>query len=82
LKELAEGNIVTLLILSPTAIFHQLSFDNDGLWVQKGGLFGKVQRSEPLFKISSREKKAQREVARVASQRGFKKQYIENLLNI
>ncbi len=73
LKVLAEGNIVTLLILSPTAIFHQLTFDNDGLWVQKGGLFGKVQRSEPLLRISSREKKAQREVARVASQRGFKK---------
>ncbi|MGJ8590743.1 MAG: glycosyltransferase family 2 protein, partial [Yoonia sp.] len=30
LNELAAGHIVTLLIISPTAVFHQLSFADDG----------------------------------------------------
>ena len=72
LECVASGHIVTFLILSPTTMFHHLSFENDGMWVQKGGLFGKVDRTDRLFTISSRRKKAQLEKARVASQRDFK----------
>jgi GT2 family glycosyltransferase len=71
LRELAAGHIVTLLIISPTAIFHQLSFANDGLWVQAGGLFGKVERTDKLISFASRVTKAEREMRRVALQRGF-----------
>jgi len=71
LNELAAGHIVTLLIISPTAVFHQLSFADDGLWVQRGGLFGKVERTDKLISLSSRAKKATREKRRVAVQRGF-----------
>ncbi|EEB85901.1 glycosyltransferase family 2 protein [Roseobacter sp. GAI101] len=69
--QVAAGRIVTLLILSPTAMFHQLGFDAQGFWVQKGGLFGKVNRNEPTIRILTRRKKRERETARVASQRGF-----------
>ncbi|SFS82490.1 Glycosyltransferase like family 2 [Sulfitobacter marinus] len=68
---LAAGHIVTLLIISPTALFHRLSFTADGLWVQRGGLFGKVQRTDRLIGVSSKLKKAEREKRRVAAQRGF-----------
>lgn len=71
LDEVALGHIVTLLVLSPTAFFHQLTFQDEGLWVQKGGLFGKVERSDRLFSIKTRKKKAQLERTRIASQRGF-----------
>lgn len=71
LEEVCAGRNVTLLILSFTALFHKLSFDTEGFWVQRGGLFGKADRSEPLLTIISRRKRVQREIARVASQRGF-----------
>jgi hypothetical protein len=79
LECVASGHIVTFLILSPTTMFHHLSFENDGMWVQKGGLFGKVDRTDRLFTISSRRKKAQLEKARVASQRDFKFEIGEKL---
>lgn len=71
LEETQAGRNVTLLILSPTALFHQVTFDQNGFWVQKGGLFGKADRSERLFQATSRKKRAEREVARIAPQRGF-----------
>ena len=70
---MSEGKIVTLLVLSPTALFHKLTFDAAGFWVQKGGLFGKVERSEPMFTICSRSYRARRETIRVARQRGFER---------
>lgn len=73
LEDLASGHIVTLLILSPTVAFHQVSFTDDGLWVQKGGLFGKVERSDRVFKLSSRARKAEQETRRIALQRGFRR---------
>lgn len=72
-EQVSEGKIVTLLVLSPTALFHKLSFDPAGFWVQKGGVFGKVERSEPMFTIYSRGYRARRETVRVARQRGFER---------
>jgi len=71
LAQVAQGHIVTLFILSPTAMFHHLGFDRQGFWVQRGGLFGKVARNEPIVAIVTRQKKWHREIGRVASQRGF-----------
>lgn len=69
--ETQAGRIVTLLILSPTALFHQLAYDPAGFWVQNGGVFGKACRTDPIFRIITRQKRAARETARIASQRGF-----------
>lgn len=79
LKYVAQGHIVTLLILSPTSLFHRVSFENDGIWIQRGGIFGKVTRDEALFAISSARKKAELEKSRVAAQRGFRRESGEKL---
>jgi hypothetical protein len=46
-----QGEIVTLIRLSPTALFHHLSFGADGIWRQVGGLFGRAERQQPLFRL-------------------------------
>jgi GT2 family glycosyltransferase len=46
-----ESKIVTLLVLSPTALFHRVQFTADGYWEQIGGLFGKSVRSQKVFKL-------------------------------
>lgn len=70
-EQTRSGRIVTLLILSPTALFHKLTYDPAGFWVQTGGLFGKACRNDPLFRITSRQKRGRQETARIASQRVF-----------
>jgi glycosyltransferase involved in cell wall biosynthesis len=67
----AKGDIVTLLILSPTALFHRVWFDLDGYWVQRGGILGKSDRTGPLLRMTSRARRINKEVERLAIQRGF-----------
>ena len=66
-----SGEIVTMLNLSRTAIFHQLMLDADGVWVQSGGIFGKAERTEPIFRMTSRSRRLEKERLRVARQRGL-----------
>jgi len=66
-----NGEIVTLLNLSRTTIYHRVTFNEDGVWEQKGGLFGKSARIEPLLRITSRSRRLRREHMRVAMQRGL-----------
>ncbi|MHA7875660.1 glycosyltransferase family 2 protein [Roseivivax sp.] len=49
-RALAEGATATVLTLSPTALYHQMSFGADGIWRQSGGLFGRARRDEPRFR--------------------------------
>ncbi len=72
------GEIVTLLSLSPTALYHRVSFDlypdgdvPGGLWVQRGGLFGKSDRSGPVVAMTTRSRRVEKERVRVARQRGL-----------
>tara|TARA_R110002049_G_scaffold44333_6_gene130239 strand:- start:96963 stop:98198 length:1236 start_codon:yes stop_codon:yes gene_type:complete len=68
----SAGEIVTLICLSPTAMFHRVEFGRqDGVWLQRGGIFGKSMRGEPLFSLISRRRRLQNERARVATQRGL-----------
>lgn len=46
------GQSVTIIALSPTAIFHRVRFDPAGFWLWTGGQFGKADRSERLFQMS------------------------------
>jgi len=64
-----EGEIVTLLNLSPTALFHHVVFGEDGVWVQQGGVFGRAKRSEPLICLTTRRRRIKKERLRVANQR-------------
>jgi len=67
----AAGSIETVLILSPTALFHRAFFNADGVWVQRGGLFGRAERSEPLFRFATLARRAAWERARIAQTRGI-----------
>jgi GT2 family glycosyltransferase len=66
--------IVTLINLSRTAIYHRCWFDISGLWIQKGGLFGKSDRKMPLLRITTRSRRLSFERSRVASQRGLREE--------
>lgn len=59
----AEGRIARLYLFSPTALFHTLSF-RDGYWCQRGGLFGKSDRSDAVFKLWSFRRRLERESER------------------
>ena len=63
--------IVTLLNFSPTTLFHHLKFTSDGIWLQKGGLFGRSDRDAPLFQLTTRARRSEKERFRVALQRGL-----------
>ena len=39
-----------LFLLSPTALYHKVSFQEPGVWLQRGGLWGRSRRSQPLFR--------------------------------
>ncbi|MEM8538816.1 MAG: glycosyltransferase family 2 protein, partial [Pseudomonadota bacterium] len=62
----AKGEIVTLLSLSRTTLYHRVFFDPSGVWVQRGGLFGRAERSEPLILMTTRSRRVEKERRRVA----------------
>jgi len=66
----AKGGIETVFILSRTALFHRVYFNADGVWVQRGGLFGRADRSDRLFGLTTLARRRAREIARVALVRG------------
>lgn len=70
-REVAAGRIVTLLSLSPTALYHRLLFDPEGFWLQRGGLFGRSDRTMPLFRLTTRRRRQIQEKRRIARQRGL-----------
>ncbi len=59
----AEGRIARLYLFSPTALFHRQSF-RDGYWCQQGGLFGKSDRSDAVFRFWTLGKRLERESER------------------
>lgn len=66
------GEIVTLISLSPTALYHRVAFDpTHAIWLQTGGIYGKSARDDAVFRLRRRCDRLKREVKRVARQRGF-----------
>jgi len=47
----AQGAIVTVVCLSPTALAHWNRFHSGGFWLQRGGLFGRSDRSGPRLRL-------------------------------
>ena len=70
-KSVAEGSTETVMVLSITALFHRVYFDQKGVWVQRGGLFGRAKRDEPLFRLTTKARRSARERARVSQVRGM-----------
>jgi GT2 family glycosyltransferase len=67
----SNGAIPTVLVLSLTALFHRVTFDPRGFWVQRGGLFGRANRDEPLFRLTTFARRSAQERVRNAAQRGI-----------
>lgn len=61
----AAGEIVTLLLLSPTARPHRVRYA-DGYWEQRGGLFGPADRGGPTLRVVPFRLRAREEIARIA----------------
>ncbi|MGR3792490.1 glycosyltransferase family 2 protein [Vannielia sp. SX4] len=59
--------VITLLRLSRTPRKHASWFDPAGVWVQRGGLFGRSLRSDPPFRLWRRAARIARERARIAT---------------
>ena len=67
-----NGEIVTLISLSPTALYHSVAFDAaDAIWLQRGGIYGRSLRDAAIFRLMGRKTRMQIERRRVASQRGL-----------
>ena len=64
-KQVEQNQIVTLLILSPTALFHRVQYHMNGYWEQTGGLFGKSIRDQKLFCLWSRKRRVAFETERI-----------------
>lgn len=60
-----DGEIVTLFILSWTALFHYVRFTTSGVWEHRGGLFGKSDRTQPIFRYWRRTDRVQAETKRI-----------------
>ena len=64
------GDIVTVIRLSWTALFHTAKYlDDEGYWVQRGGLFGRSERGDPIFRIWRFRGRVEREIKRISSDR-------------
>lgn len=77
-SEVAAGHIATVIRLSPTALFHQVAFTDSGYWLQRGGLFGKSERAQPLFSFWRFSRRIAAERARVADVRLLGKKSARN----
>ncbi|MEW9920589.1 glycosyltransferase family 2 protein [Marimonas sp. MJW-29] len=73
-ERVARGEIVTVISLSLTTLYHRIYFDKSGVWVQRGGLFGKSERHEPIWRVMTRSGRIQNETSRVMRQRGISKE--------
>ncbi len=65
-RRAAEGATVSLYVFSRTALFHSVRFLPEGVWYQRGGLWGRSLRSDPLWRWWRFSTRLKREVARTA----------------
>ena len=61
----ARGDIVTLYKFSLTTLYHRVTFTDDGIWLQAGGLFGRSVRATPVFQFWTKSRRVAHESARL-----------------
>ncbi|MCB1366086.1 MAG: glycosyltransferase [Rhodobacteraceae bacterium] len=69
--EVAAGNVVTVMRFSHTGLFHRVAFSPEGYWEHIGGLFGRSERGQRLFRISTFAGRVHAEADRVRLVRGL-----------
>jgi hypothetical protein len=62
---------VSLFSFSLTPVRHRVLYTPGGVWLHRGGVFGRSDRSAPVFRWCSFADKAREEMARVAKSRGI-----------
>lgn len=65
----SQGNIVTVICLSPTIRAHRVEFDAAGFWLQQGGIWGRADRSDPRIIWGRFSHRIAQEIARIRSVR-------------
>ncbi|MEE4347223.1 MAG: glycosyltransferase, partial [Paracoccaceae bacterium] len=65
----AEGRLVSLFLMSRSALYHRVRFHPDGYWEQSGGLWGRGDRSDPLFRPWTLARRVAHEVRRIGAAR-------------
>jgi len=65
------GRTVTAFRFSPTALFHKVQYTDQGYWLQTGGLFGRSERTGPLFQRIRFHVRVAKEVKRTHSVRSL-----------
>lgn len=60
-KAVADGHRATVYAFSLTSLYHRRRFDPEGYWEQRGGLFGRSLRTDPIFKYWKRAERVRRE---------------------
>ncbi len=70
--EANAGSVVTLILLTPTALFHHVRFNPDGYWQHVGGIFGKSERTHRLISFKTFRRRVQFESHRVGKVRGLR----------
>ncbi len=68
-KAAKEGKLPSVFLFSRTGLFHSVRFDPAGFWLQRGGLFGRSDRRQSLFRVRGFGARLRQEFKRVAAQR-------------
>ena len=68
----SEKTRVTVFSFSRTAVFHKVVFTDAGYWEHSGGIFGRSDRSESLFRLFTLKSRIKEEANRIARVRGLK----------
>ena len=69
--EAEAGNTVTVMRFTHTALYHHVDFNDEGYWEHIGGLFGRSDRSQRLFRLWSFGDRVRFEASRVRVVRGL-----------
>ena len=67
LKNAKNHTPTLVMIFSITTLFHKRSYDVRGFWMQKGGLFGRSKRSDPMFQAKRLGERVRIEFERASS---------------
>ncbi len=70
-RRASRGEITSLFLFSPNTLFHTVKMTPQGVWEQRGGLWGRSLRSDPIFRPTTFRRRMLREIARVAKVRGI-----------
>ncbi len=76
--ERAMGRIVSLFVFSRTALYHRVEH-RDGIWIQRGGVYGRSDRSQAMLRLFTLGQRFELEIARVSKLRGLSGHFSEQM---